>query len=236
MQTLITYHPQRIPASTGVLQYAGVQYSIEGENVPVLTVDIHEQMGVYFEHHILLWKHPNVHVGLHKMKGSFRRFMSGLPIFMTEASGSGSVAFSRDGPGQIVPIQLKRGQTIIVREHQFLAATTNIEYTFTRLKGVANMLFGGTGIFLDSFHAEHGDGIVWIHGYGNVFNKTLVKDEAIDVEPGGWVYHDPTVKMTTSVQNISTGLLASFNFITNRFTGPGNVGIQSMYIHLPTEN
>jgi len=24
------------------------------------------------------------------------------------------------------------------------------------------------------------------------------------------------------------------NFITNRFTGPGRIGIQSMYFHLPT--
>lgn len=60
--------------------------------------------------------------------------------------------------------------------------------------------------------------------------------ESIDVEPGGWLFFDPSVQMTTSVQNLSTGLLASFNFITNRFTGPGNVGIQSMYLHLPTQN
>ena len=43
---------------------------------------------------------------------------------------------------------------------------------------------------------------------------------------------DPTVRMETNVQRLSTGLLAGMNLITNRFTGPGRLGIQSMYLHL----
>jgi len=234
---IVVSHPQKISSSTGHVTFAGVSYSIEGEVVPVLTVDLNQSgIGVYFEHHIFLWKHPSVNINLHKMKNAFKRMMAGLPIFMTEATGSGSVGFSRDGAGQIMAVHLKQGSSIIVREHQFVAATTNVDYSFTRVKGFASLLFGGSGFFMDTFSANHGDGIVWLHGYGNVFQKTLVNGEAIDVEPGGWLYFDPSVKMTTSSQNISTGLLASFNFVTNRFTGPGNVGIQSMYIHLPTEN
>jgi hypothetical protein len=33
---------------------------------------------------------------------------------------------------------------------------------------------------------------------------------------------------------LATGIFGSMNFITNRFTGPGRVGIQSMYLHMPT--
>ena len=40
--------------------------------------------------------------------------------------------------------------------------------------------------------------------------------------------------MTTNAQNLSTGIFASMNFTTNRFTGPGRVAIQSMYLHLPS--
>jgi len=236
MQQIVVSHPQKISSSTGHVSFAGLSYSIEGEVVPVLTIDLNSGASVFFEHHIFLWKHPSVNIGLHKMKHAFKRIMAGLPIFLTEATGSGSVAFSRDGAGQIMAIHLKQGSSIIVREHQFVAATGNIDYSYTRVKGFTSMLFGGSGYFMDVFTANQGDGIVWIHGYGNVFQKTLVDGESIDVEPGGWVYYDPSVKMATSVQNISTGLLASFNFITNRFTGPGNVGIQSMYIHAPTEN
>ncbi|MGB7788196.1 hypothetical protein [Methanoregula sp.] len=39
--------------------------------------------------------------------------------------------------------------------------------------------------------------------------------------------------METNIQSVSTGLLASMNIITNRFTGPGRIAIQSMYLHFP---
>ena len=93
------------------------------------------------------------------------------------------------GVGHIAAIHLQRGSEIHVREHQFLAATGNVEYTFERVKGVANMLFGGTGFFIDKFHLAQGEGILWLHGYGNIFEKNLAAGEAIDVEPGGWLSH-----------------------------------------------
>ncbi len=43
--------------------FAGVTYHIDGELVPVLTVDI-AHVPVYFEHHILLWKSPTVNIGI----------------------------------------------------------------------------------------------------------------------------------------------------------------------------
>jgi uncharacterized protein (AIM24 family) len=132
-------------------------------------------------------------------------------------------------------IHLRRGESIEMREHQFLAATSHVDYTFMRVKGAANMLFGGTGFFIDQFTANSDDGIVWVHGYGNVFEVTLQPGEQIDIEPGGWVYKDRTVRMDTQMQRLNTGLFASAGqLVWNRFTGPGRIGLQSMYIHLPT--
>jgi len=68
-----------------------------------------------------------------------------------------------------------------------------------------------------------------------VFEVTLQPGEQIDIEPGGWVYKDATVQMETQMQRLSTGLLASAGqLVWNRFTGPGRVAIQSMYLHMPT--
>src|SRR5206468_10082296 len=106
-------------------------YHIEGELVPVLHVEM-DEMPVYFEHHILLWKDPAVQVGLKALKGAFKRALAGMPIFMTEAKGRGRIAFSRDGVGHVFPIHLQQGESLDVREHQFLAATDNVNYTFTR--------------------------------------------------------------------------------------------------------
>jgi len=148
--------------------FGGVTYHLDGELVPALTVDLSGSASVYFEHHILLWKHPSVTIGIKAMKGAMKRMMAGIQIFVTEAKGTGEIAFSRDGPGHIASIHLKKGQELHVREHQFLAATGNIDYTFERVKGVANLLFGGSGFFIDKFKAAE-DGILWLHGYGNVF-------------------------------------------------------------------
>jgi uncharacterized protein (AIM24 family) len=229
------YRPQLLPTSAQNEQFAGITYHLDGELVPVLTVELAPNDSIYFEHHILLWKHPSITIDLKPMKGALKRMMAGMQVFVTQASGPGQIAFSRDGAGHIFALHLSHGEEVHVREHQFLAATGNIDYSFERVKGAANMLFGGTGFFIDKFHGAQGDGILWLHGYGNVFEKTLAPHEQIDVEPGGWLYKDPGVRMETNMQRLTAGLFAGVNLITNRFTGPGRVAIQSMYMHMPTE-
>jgi uncharacterized protein (AIM24 family) len=224
--------PVLLATSAQAETFGGVTYHLDGELVPALTVELSGSASVYFEHHILLWKHPEVTVGIKAMKGMAKRMMAGIQIFVTEAKGTGAIAFSRDGAGHIAAMHLKKGQELHVREHQFLAATGGIDYSFERVKGVANILYGGTGFFIDKFKAPDADGVLWLHGYGNVFEKTLGAGEAIDIEPGGWLYKDPGVKMETKMQRLSAGMLAGMNLVMNRFTGPGRVGLQSMYLHM----
>jgi uncharacterized protein (AIM24 family) len=226
--------PVLLPSSARNETFGGVTYHIEGELVPALHIEL-SGMPIYFEHHILLWKDPQVQIGIKALTGAFRRVLAGMPVVMTEAQGAGRIAFSRDGAGHVFGIHLTHGQGIEMREHQFLAATSTIDYNFTRVKGAANMLLGGTGFFIDHFTAAHGDGIVWVHGYGNVFEITLHSGEQIDIEPGGWIYKDRTVTMETQFQKLSTGLFASAGqLVWNRFTGPGRVGIQSMSLLMET--
>jgi uncharacterized protein (AIM24 family) len=226
--------PVLLPCTATDETFAGVSYHLDGELVPVLTVELSSSQTVYFEHHILLWKHPGVTIGIRPMKGAFKRMMAGMQIFTTEAQGPGQIAFSRDAAGHVFALHLKQGEEIHVREHQFLAATGNIDYTFERVRGVANMLFGGTGFFIDKFHGNKGEGILWLHGYGNVFEKILAAGEQIDVEPGAWLYKDPSIRMESNIQRLSTGIFAGMNLVMNRFTGPGRLGLQSMYLHAET--
>lgn len=214
--------------------FAGVTYHIQGELVPVLQIEI-GAVPVYFEHHILLWKDPQLNIGVKAMGGGFKRIIAGMPLFMVETQGQGKIGFSRDGAGHVFGIHLTRGQQLDVREHQWLAATSSLGFTFTRVKGFANMMFSGTGLFIDTFHCEGNEGILWLHGYGNVFEVTLGPGEMIDIEPGGWIYKDTTVRMDTTVQRLATGLFASGgSLLFNRFTGPGRIGLQSMYLHMAT--
>lgn len=224
--------PKLLPTAASHEAFAGVAYQVDGELVPALHVQLGD-VPVYFEHHVLLWKEPRVAIGLKSLKGAFKRMLSGMPIFMTEAQGPGHISFSRDGAGHIFGMHLTAGQALDVREHQFLAATEGVDFTFKRVRGFASLLLGGSGFFIDTFSCPQGEGIVWLHGYGNVFEVTLQAGQQIDVEPGGWIYQDCSVRMETVWVSLTTGLLGGSNFAMNRFTGPGRVGIQSMYVHMP---
>jgi len=136
--------PILLPTNATDEAFAGVTYHIQGELVPALHIEL-GAVPVYFEHHILLWKDPAVQIGIKSLAGAFKRILSGMPVFMTEARGPGRIAFSRDGAGHVFGLHLRRGEGIEMREHQFLAATGNVEYTFNRVKGISNMLMGGTG-------------------------------------------------------------------------------------------
>jgi uncharacterized protein (AIM24 family) len=226
--------PSLLPTRLADARAGGVAYHIAGELVPVLAVDLMAGQSVYFEHHILLWKEPSLQFQVRPLAGMVKRLIAGMELLIVEAVGPGQVAFSRDGVGHVFPVVLAPGQEIDVREHQFLAATGSVDFTWQRVQGVANMLFGGTGFFVDKFRAGEAEGVVWLHGHGNVFEKTLAPGEQFDVEPGGWLYKDPSVRMETNYQGMTAGFLGGMRLVCNRFTGPGRIGLQSMSVNIET--
>jgi uncharacterized protein (AIM24 family) len=226
--------PQILPTSVQETDAPGVTYRLEGELVPVLHMKLDGTVPVYFEHHTLLWRYPDLQIGLHPLKKGLKtRALGGMPLIQLETQSAGEVAFSRDASGHVAAVHLQPGESIMVREHQFLAATNSVQYDYARIKGFANMFYGG-GFFVDHFLAGDQEGVVWIHGYGNLFVKDLGAGEVIDVDPGGWVFRDHTVQMQQEVMGFKTGFLASGGqLVFNRFTGPGRVCLQSMYYHPP---
>jgi len=172
-----------------------------------------------------------VQVELKKLPGAVKRKIAGLEFFVTRTAGAGHIAFSRDSPGQCVPLHLRQGEGLDVREHQFLAATDNLDYSFERIKGVQNMLLGGSGFFMDKFRASDGDAIVWLHGHGNVFLVALGDGEQLDVEAGAWLYKDPSVQLEAVTMGLKSGVFGGGGKLTwNRFTGPGRLAIQTLFI------
>src|SRR5262249_37947620 len=145
--------------------------TVEGDLVPVANAALGGAQGIYFEHHTLLWKDPSVAIQHRTRKGMARRLFAGVPVFLSEAHGPGNIAISRESVGQIVALPLGPGDSIDVREHQFLLATTSVEYGFASISGVATALFTRTnnrgGLFVDRFTGQSESGLVLLHGYGN---------------------------------------------------------------------
>jgi uncharacterized protein (AIM24 family) len=159
-----------------------------------------------------------------------------------------------------------------------LFATSTLSYSFVKLPNLKSTLAAGSGMYLDQYVAAAGPGLIVMHGYGNVFDRTLSAGESIEVEPGGFFYKESSVtidvvthKLTTddkegssggqltkglasrglsglraakalrkeglqgilsgSVLQQATGVLTGAGITLMKMTGPGRVGIQSMYQH-----
>jgi uncharacterized protein (AIM24 family) len=208
---------------------------VEGEIVPVAEINLAGGDSVYFEHHVLLWKDQNVPMQVMQLPGGMKRMLAGMPFIISVASGPGRVAFSRDATGEVVVLPLHPGMELDVREHAFLLASNNIAYSFQRIKGLRNILFGGQGMFMDRFVTTNASGLLLLHGYGNVFERVLKPGESIIIEPGAFLYKDSSVTMAVQMQQLTTGLFGGTAMSLAQMTGPGRVGIQSMYVHHATE-
>ena len=96
-----------------------------------------------------------------------------MPHIVTVANGPGRVAFSHNTPGELVVLPLHPGMELDVREHAFLLASHSIQYSFVRIKGLANVLHGGSGMFMDRFITAQYPGLLMLHGNGDVLERTL---------------------------------------------------------------
>lgn len=207
---------------------------VEGEIVPVAEMNLAAGDSVYFEYHVLLWKDEAVPLTTRSVPGGIKRMLAGMPFLITTATGPGRIGFSRDGTGELVVLPLHPGMELDVRGHAFLLASHQVSYSFVRVKGLRNILFGGQGMYLDRFVTAHQPGLLLLHGYGNVFQRVLKPSESILVEPGGFLYKDASVTMNVEWQRLTTGFFGmGMNLV--RLTGPGRVGIQSMYYHHDTD-
>jgi len=204
---------------------------IVGRVVPVAEFGLAADDSVFFEQHTLLWKEREVSLRGKNLRSAGQRVIAGMPHSVIEAQGPGRIAFTRDASGEVVVLPLPPGHELDVRGHAFLVASRNVSYDFIQIDKLASVGHGGPGMYLDRFAAADSEGLLLLHGFGNVFQRRLGDGETILVEPGGFLYKDASVAISpTPMQAVSA--LPKANWA--ELTGPGRVGIQSMYVHRRT--
>ena len=208
---------------------------VEGEIVPVAEINLGQGDAVFFEHHVMLWKDDDTPMSVMPLQGGVKRALAGMPFIISIAHGPGRIAFSRDATGELVVLPLHPGMELDVREHAFLLCSHQINYSYLRIKGLRNILFGGQGMFMDRFVTSNEPGLLLLHGYGDVFERVLRPGESLIIEPGAFLYKDSTVTMNVESQKLTTGFFGGTGMNLARMTGPGRVGIQSMYVHHTTD-
>jgi uncharacterized protein (AIM24 family) len=235
--------------------------------VPVAEVNLGAEDSVFFEHHVMLWKDFTVSMSVLSTPGGMKRILAGMPFVVSVSRGPGRISFSRDAPGELVVLPIDPGVELDVREHAMLVASGNLTYSFERMPGLKAALSAGTGMYLDRFVASGSQGILVLHGYGNVLQRTLGEGETVVAEPGGFLYKDSAVTIDIISQSLApadanagmqaakglakrglaalkaardiskggglqaaAGVFSAGNSMAlMRLTGPGRVGIQSMY-------
>lgn len=229
------------------LQFGDSFCQIEGLYVPVADVNLSPSDTIYFTHHVLLWKDPQVNMSTMSLSGGWKRMLAGLPLIMMQAQGPGHIAFSRDLPGEMIALPLQPGETIDVREHLFMLATSSVTYTwftsniwYTTKSGDDQETHYPLGMFMDRFSAPQAPGLLLLHAGGNVLVRELAAGQSILVKPTALIFKDPTVEMQLHFEHPSTGftLWGSWGnrYVWLRLWGPGRVALQSTFERLEGES
>jgi len=223
------------------IQFGQSFCQIEGKYVPVADFKLSAGDGVYFAHHLLLWKDEQIQISKMPLAGAWKRLFAGLPLIMTQASGPGRIAFSKDAPGELIALPLETGQSVEVREHVFLIATSQIAYDwfqpgiwFTTSNGKDTETHYPIGMMMDRFTAGSAPGLLLLHGHGNVFVRNLQPGQQIVIKPTSLLFKDPTVMMNLHMEypgNVQQSFWRSWGnrYVWLRLTGPGRVAVQSHF-------
>ena len=199
--------------------------------VPAILATLGQNESVYAENGIMLYKDPPVAVGRKTIQsgGMFstleRKTFGGIPFFLTEFTGPGSVAFSRDGVGEVRTLELETNEEIDVAEGSLLLAEARIGYDMTYIKGT-NRPGRIIGLWLDRLR---GPGKVVLHAFGNVISMSLAPGENLTCDLGALLYKSGTVQAATKNLPFGAGLLGKLeSFEVLELTGPGKVALQSI--------
>jgi uncharacterized protein (AIM24 family) len=209
------------------VSFGASTFQVDGTVVPVADVDLGEGEAVFFEHHVMLWKDEQVAVSVMDSPGGARRMVSDLPFVLSVAHGPGRLSCSRDAPGEMVVLPVDEGVELDVREHAMVLATSSLTYGFEKLPGLKATLVTGSGMYLDRFKAASGPGLLLLHGYGNVLERTLAGGETIEVEPGGFLYKDASVNLAPTTYKLAPEGTSSATQSVKGLAGRGLAGLRA---------
>jgi uncharacterized protein (TIGR00266 family) len=141
----------RAEGSSGVVAFAT---KLPGHIVPV---EVAAGKAHMIHRHGFLCGTPGVELGVGFQQSLGAGIFGGNGFILQKMSGTGSAWIELGG--EIVTFDLAKGETLRVHPGHVGMFEENVNFEITRIKGIANMLFGGDGIFLASLT---GPGRVWL--------------------------------------------------------------------------
>lgn len=209
-----------------------MNYSISGDNLPVLRVELGQGERIECEAGAMSWMDEGIVMqtqggGLGKM---FGRAFTGEHMFLNEyvAERPGEIAFASKFPGSIRAVQISEGNGLIVQKGSYLATVGNINSEVFFQKKIGKGLFGGEGFLMRRFT---GSGIVFLEIDGSAHEYELAPGQKKIIDTGNLAAMSEScsldIQTISGVKNILFGGEGLFNTV---ITGPGKIILQSMPI------
>ncbi len=202
--------PTRMPPQPQDSDVAGLACRIESGATPCLAVDLEPGQTVIGTAAALLWREPSVTVGRGEADSITLR-------------GPGRAAFARFAGGTLFPVPLAPDAVVqIAGDHMLLAFGSTV--VAERVKGLGDRLTGGDGFRVDRVTAGAQGGVVWVQGTGDVFERSLIEGEMMDLRASGFLCKDPGVQ----IENVFPlqGARSDLDLALLRCTGPGRIALQ----------
>ena len=208
-----------------------MQYTIEGEPLPVVICTLESGETMITESGAMSWMSPNMKMetqggGLSKM---FSRAISGESIFLnryTAEGGAGLIALASSFPGSIRAFEIGHGREIIAQKSAFLASTDGVELSIAFQKKFSGGLFGGEGFIMQKLS---GNGMAFLEFDGYIKEYTLSRGQRMVIDTGYLAAMTESCTMDVqSVPGLKNAFFGGEGVFNTVVDGPGTIWIQSM--------
>ena len=210
-----------------------MQYTILGNDLPVVTCNLAPGESMITERGSMSWMSPNMKMetaagGLGK---AFGRMFSGEAIFQniyTAQGGPGMIAFASSFPGSIRAVQITPGRDVIAQKAAFLASERSVELSIHFQKKLGAGFFGGEGFIMQRLS---GSGIAFLEIDGAAIEYDLAPGQQMIVDTGYLAMMDATCSMDIqTVPGLKNKFFGGEGFFNTVITGPGRIVLQTMPI------
>jgi uncharacterized protein (TIGR00266 family) len=213
---------------------SGLKYSIVGTLLQSAILELQPGQAIFSETGAMSWMTSNVNMNTTSaggLGGLLKRAVSGASLFIIDfaaTGGTGLIAFTSDFPGQILPVDLAPGQSLLLQKHAFMCAEKSVTLDIGFNKKIGAGMFGGEGFVMQRIT---GPGLAFVEFDGEIVEYTLQPNQTLRVDHGHVAMFEPTVtfdiEMIKGFRNI---LLGGEGLFLATLRGPGRVWLQTMPI------
>lgn len=210
-----------------------MEYRIMGNMLPYVVCSLGRGEAMYTEKGGMAWMKGDFAMSTNMeggILGSITRKMAGESIFMTTytAQEGGDIAFASEYPGEIRPLALGAGQSIICQKDAFMAAERSVVLSAHFHKKVGMGFFGGEGFVMQKLT---GPGTAFVELNGTVAEYELKPGEKLVMATGNLAMCEPSVTLDVQmVKGFKNMLFGGEGLFLTTAVGPGKIWLQSMPI------